>query len=559
MAETKDSAKELGAYYTDTRVADFLVWWAFRSGADTVMDPSFGDGVFLRAAYRRIASMNGQPSEQLFGIEIDQDVWTKTRELLAAEFEAGPAALVLNDFFEIEPSSQPVDAIVGNPPFIRYQRFSGQRRERALQRAAEQNVRLTKLASSWAPFLVHSIAMLKPGGRLGMVIPFEIGHATYAQPILAFLYTSFGCVTFLTFREKLFPQLSQDTLLILAEDKGAGGAQFQWRDLARVDRLDSLMADGQLPLTETRPLEPVAITTGEERLIEHFIPEEAHALYNELRRHNEVYRLGDLADVGIGYVTGANDFFHLSPTDAKAHQIPEEMLRPAVQRSGALLGLRFTQTDWRRAVKNGQAGYLLHINAQADLSENVRRYITAGEAQGVNTGYKCRNRSPWYSVPHVYQPDGFLSYMSGHRPSLVANEAGVVAPNTLNILRVHPLTMLSGESIAAMWQTSLTRLSTEIEGHPLGGGMLKLEPAEASKVLVAAYSAGNERLLELAEELDNLLRSGEIEQAQTRADAAILQQGLGLTEEDCRLLTEAAKTLRNRRNNKLGRTDIGEP
>jgi len=33
--------------------------------------------------------------------------------------------------------------------------------------------------------------------------------------------------------------------------------------------------------------------------------------------------------------------------------------------------------------------------------------------------------------------------------------------------------------LAALWQTLLTRLSAEIEGHALGGGMLKIEPSEA--------------------------------------------------------------------------------
>jgi hypothetical protein len=38
--------------------------------------------------------------------------------------------------------------------------------------------------------------------------------------------------------------------------------------------------------------------------------------------------------------------------------------------------------------------------------------------------------------------------------------------------------------LAALWQTSMTRLSVEIEGHALGGGMLKLEPGEAAKVIL---------------------------------------------------------------------------
>jgi hypothetical protein len=56
-----ESAKALGAFYTDVQVADFLVWWAIRSPRDTVMDPSFGGGVFLRSACHRLLSLGGQP------------------------------------------------------------------------------------------------------------------------------------------------------------------------------------------------------------------------------------------------------------------------------------------------------------------------------------------------------------------------------------------------------------------------------------------------------------------------------------------------------------------
>mgnify|MGYP001380096027 FL=1 len=63
--------KTLGAFYTDASVADFLVNWAIRSGNDTVLDPAFGGGVFLRSAARRISSLGGNSSSQVFGVEID--------------------------------------------------------------------------------------------------------------------------------------------------------------------------------------------------------------------------------------------------------------------------------------------------------------------------------------------------------------------------------------------------------------------------------------------------------------------------------------------------------
>ena len=63
--------KALGAYYTDSQVADFMVWWAIRNPTDTVRDPSFGGGVFLRSAGKRLRDLKADPSNQILGIELD--------------------------------------------------------------------------------------------------------------------------------------------------------------------------------------------------------------------------------------------------------------------------------------------------------------------------------------------------------------------------------------------------------------------------------------------------------------------------------------------------------
>jgi hypothetical protein len=492
--------------------------------------------------------MGGKPKNQVFGVEIDPTVYKHIAEKLSEEFGVRKQNLVQSDFFSLDHTIlQQVDVIVGNPPFIRYQRFTGDARKTALTRVGKHGVHLTGLSSSWAPFLIHSIAMLKQGGRLAMVVPMELCHAAYATPVLEYLSKSFSKVTFLTFRKKLFPDLSEDTLLLLAENKGSFSSEFFWRDLAHADLLAEIQQHGQLPLPGTRGINSHALSQGNERLIEYFIPLKARELYRRLKHLPVTRRLGELADVGIGYVTGANDFFHLHPNEAQLWGIPETFLRPAIRRGRALVGLRFTRDDWRTALEKGEAGYLLYIESGTELPKCVRRYLRNGEILGVSKAYKCRTRSPWFHVPHVYQPDAFLSYMSGVTHRLVANDAGVVAPNSLHILRLYPHAMLTSNAITALWQTSLTRLSVEIEGHALGGGMLKLEPTEAEHVVVASPPNGNGKLMELAEELDALIRSGDEATAQVLADKMILKEGIGLNQSDCRLLQTAGDTLRNRR------------
>jgi hypothetical protein len=38
--------------------------------------------------------------------------------------------------------------------------------------------------------------------------------------------------------------------------------------------------------------------------------------------------------------------------------------------------------------------------------------------------------------------------------------------------------------LVTAWEARFIKLSCEIEGHPLGGGMLKLEPGEASQIVL---------------------------------------------------------------------------
>ena len=543
-----EAAKALGAFYTDIQIADFLVWWAIRSSRDTVLDPSFGGGVFIRSACNRLLSLGGNPEEQVFGVEMDSQVHSLISDKLRDEFGIDQQNLLQRDFFDIEalPVNQ-VSAVVGNPPFIRYHRFNSEVRSRALSLATEKGVRLTQLSSSWAPFVIHSISRLKPGGRLAMVLPMEIAHASYALPVLQHLQDSFGKVTFLTFRKKLFPALSEDTLLLLAEERGLHFSGFLHRDLAHAGILTERQTRVGYRIGGTQKVKPASLASGSERLVEYLLPKNTRELYQELKQLKAIKRLGDLVDVGIGYVTGANEFFHLSPKDARLRGIPNRFLRPAVRRGRALSGLRFTTDDWKAASETGQAGYLLAISRDAELPESVIEYLEYGKNQRVAETYKCRMRSPWYSVPHVYEPDAFLAYMSGGMPRLVANDAEVVAPNSLHVLRLHPHTSLSTDSIAALWQTSLTRLSVEVEGHAMGGGMLKVEPTEAENCVLAGATLADGSLRDLAHELDLLVRSGGDYLAQTSADQIILKESLGFSYRDCNLLREGAAILMSRR------------
>ena len=193
-------------------------------------------------------------------------------------------------------------------------------------------------------------------------------------------------------------------------------------------------------------------------------------------------RLGEIASVGIGYVSGANELFHLRPSEVRQLGIPNEFLRPTVCRAGFLRQGTITPARVESWLQRDEPVLLLHLPQRGKLPDTVMEYLDTASGQRARLGYKCRNRNPWYTVPDVTVPDAFLAYMSGLGPRLVLNNASCTCSNSIHA--VHLTNGMSSSELRKRWAHPAVELSCEIEGHPLGGGMLKLEPREAAQIVL---------------------------------------------------------------------------
>lgn len=474
-----NSAKENGAYYTPHPVANLLVRYAARKKTDQLLDPACGDGRFIAL------------HEDSVGVE---------RDKLAADFasERAPSAEIhRSDFFSwASETSKRFDCAAGNPPFIRYQTFAGDVRKQALQTCRELGIKFSGLTSSWAPFLVVAASLLRPGGRMAFVVPAAIGHAPYATPLIEYLVGHFDSIRIVAIKERLFPRLSEDCWLLLAD--GFGG-ETKHIEFVSVDSLD-----------DSLPSNPVTLVDVDEwrdawnsRLRPYLLNARERAMYLDLARSNQSVRLGDIANIGIGYVTGANEFFHLTPSEARRWNIPEDYLQPTVRNGNALRNevLSREMVDaWREA---DDPVLLLSIPKTEKLPASIKRYLESPRGLEARLAYKCRMRTPWYSVPDIRVPHFFLNYMSGETPRVVRNSAKASCTNAIHAVDVN--SMRDRNRLVQCWDTIFTKLSCEVEGHPLGGGVLKLEPREAGRVVLHSQSdLRKHRESELLDALSNI-------------------------------------------------------
>jgi adenine-specific DNA-methyltransferase len=519
--------KDLGAFYTPPEMTEFIARWAIRDSGAAVLDPGCGDAAFLVSAATQLVELGARSvgiSSQIHGIDLNADAIATARETLA-QIGVREPQLQQGNFFTFRSkwgaSSLPaVDVIMGNPPYVRYQLFREDNRAAGLKAAAAAGVILPQLASSWAPYVVHASSFLKPSGRMGLVLPGELLHVGYAGAVRDFLLKNFSELTLVTFEEKVFPGALEEVVIVLGV-KGAGEGRLRVR---RLNSLADLQGSPDVVLADARVCE---LQPGQ-RWLTAILEEATVTDALDVLARAQFQRLGELGRVDIGVVTGANDFFVVTKADVESHGFPEGVLLPAISKAAHVQGTRFTGRDWDLLTGKGEPGYLLLLE-EGDATGSVAEYLQTGVERKLHERYKCRTRTPWYRVPYVRKPHLFLTYMAHIAPRLVVNEARATHTNTVHgVILVNPVL---AEPLAAAFLNSGTLLSAEIEGRSYGGGVLKLEPGEAVKVLVPKFTP---KLIEALHQqlpcLDSLVREGRVDEASVIVDRLILGKNFRVAE-----------------------------
>jgi adenine-specific DNA-methyltransferase len=540
--DTAELRKARGAFFTPEPVARFITDWAVRSPADRVLEPSCGEASFLLAAVDRLTALRRADQldlqlATLDGVELHKASADAARALLRG---AGvDARIEVGDFFCVDPTGS-YDVVIGNPPFIRYQDFSGEARARSRAAALRAGVGLTNLASSWAAFAVHAALFLRPGGRMGLVLPAELLSVNYAGQVRRFLLESFASVELVLFDERVFPGVQEEVVLLLAEGYRRGPT-----DHASICHVRN--AAGLSEVLSGRKWQPVR---PEDKWTASLLSADAATAYGDLAADHGFTVLETWGDTTLGMVTGNNKFFTLSPKRVAELELrPSDLLRLSPPGSRHLRGLALSSSALDELGRHGAATWLFRPGGEP--SSAAWTYIGAGEAADVHTAYKCRVRTPWWRVPYVPPADLLLTYMNADTPRLSTNESGVGNLNSVHGVYLRPdVRVLGSELLPLASLTSMTLVGAEIVGRAYGGGLLKVEPKEADKLPVPArplVEAAAKRLREVRSQVAELLEAGQLLDAVALVDDILLIGELGVPLSELRALRDAYTDLAARR------------
>lgn len=209
-----------GQHFTGDDIVDFINAFSIRRAGDIVLDPACGSGSFLvRAYYRKQHLARNRPHveliSELFGSEIaPYPAHLATLNLAAREIndEENYPRIARRDFFDVRPGapfcSLPVeakqtevllptlDAVVGNPPYVRQEKIGKDAKAKMAAVVAERwlGVKLAGRSDVHCYFWPAAAHFLREGGYFGFLTSSSWLDVEYGFPLQRWILQNFRIV-----------------------------------------------------------------------------------------------------------------------------------------------------------------------------------------------------------------------------------------------------------------------------------------------------------------------------------------------------------------------------
>jgi len=430
-----------------------------------VLEPSMGTGSFVSAAF----SVLGRRVSAIRGFELDEGFYKSAIGL----WKDYPVEVVLGDFTRADPASE-FDVVLANPPYVRHHAIGRDGKIRLQGRVSSfVHIDISGLAGLYCHFLLLSCSWMRTGAVGAWLIPSEWMSVNYGTALRLFL-----CERVKLLRIHIF-----DTSDVRFSDALVSSCVV-WFSNQLPDGSDvefTYGSDIENPIR--RDLIPYAKLSPENKWPPRVRP----------KGSSSEWKIGDLFEIRRGIVTGDNNFFVMSESDAEMRNIPKRFLRPILP-SPRNLKVDHVEADGDGLPTNVERRYLLDCSGHSveSLPEAVRLYLKGGEQTTAKKNL-CASRTVWYEQEQR-RPTPFLcSYMGrgshGSAPvRFVLNDTRAIVSNSFLMMYPKPqlADFLSADvtRAVAVWEhlLGIPRGRIVEAGRSYGGGLQKVEPKELASI-----------------------------------------------------------------------------
>jgi len=397
-------------------------------------------------------------------------------------------------------------------------------------------LRISTYADLYVYLFFHVARFLKPGGRMGIITSNAWLDVNFGYELQRFFCDKFKIIGILESRcEPWFTEASVNTVFTIIErcenkkerdrhfvkfvkvkkrlaDLIPGDPQVEaierWKRLQRLtDRVEAAGRKGTetvLVGVKTEEDDNFRIRVRQQcELREELEREQKTMKWGKYLRAPEVFlqlmdrkalcMLSQIAQVRRGSMAGINEFYHLTPERALELGIESEFLRPLLKSPGEsgyipidrkqlalwLFVCRLTKEELKKQGKTGALKY---------IEWGEKQVFKSGAQRGLTwpNGAEVKMRTPgWYAIPEHRSKAAKVFFARAFNDRHFHRFSKIAVIADIRLYSLTPVGSLSDELIAALLNSSLCALSSEIIGRvTMGDGVLELTVEDANDYLL---------------------------------------------------------------------------
>ena len=521
----------MGEYYTPPEVTDLITRLTVQDETDYVFDPACGSGGFLVSAYNRLEELNGFDHasilSQLGGVDINRfPAHLSAINLAVRDLESytDEVYVEVSDFFDVRPNDMRlgreaataegsereygliedmggVDAVVGNPPYIRSANMSNV--ERARQHLENEDVDaqyISEGADIYAYFFTHATEFLADDGGLGFITSDSWLQVRYGEDVQKFLLDNYRIEAVVKFDRQVFDDALVGTCVTILqrendeETRDENVTKFlRVKEEMDIPEIADLIEDDEEPNQMLRTDKYRLVTRKQAVLYDEpkwsifFL---APPSYFGIVDTEVSVPFDQLADQHRGNTSGKVPFFYVRD-DVEELGIGD-YLSPAAKATGQIDRIPFTDEDaeeWgvlevhdlieqaieETSIEFGEGNEDRVKNWMRENGhEELVEYIEWAEARDWHTGRTCESRDIWFDLGELDRTKILIPRFTWHVFRVIWNEAMAAAND--QFYNVHPNEDVDGAVFAGVLNSRLVWMFYELQGRTVGGeGMNRTE------------------------------------------------------------------------------------
>ncbi|MBE6687305.1 MAG: hypothetical protein E7591_08805 [Ruminococcaceae bacterium] len=450
--------QELGQFFTNPIIADFMCDLVYHKSAQYVLDPAVGKGIFLTCLEKK-----GIHSIQGLAYDIDNEMINIANGIANKNIE-----FKNEDYLLSEIKNKP-DIIVCNPPYNKFQEIPD--RNKYIELFKEKyNFVISGYSNLCIYFLMKSLFELNENGKCAYIIPFEFFNTGYGERIKEFFIQSKFLKEIYIFDSKLslFDDALTTSCILLFEKKEHKKVKF-----VLINNIEEIK-NKQFKKSKNYYYNEL---NCKEKWSKYFS-------YNEKKSYNNLIEFSQIAKVKRGIATGGNAFFTLSKEQIENIGLSANTLVKCICKSPDIKKPIFQESDFQKLYLSNKKVYI--FNGKNATNEYDFGYINYGETHNFDKSFLTSHRSPWYSLENKDVAPIWISVFNRSSLKVVRNET-----ESKNLTTFHGVYLndefnndKTANILFCYLLTPVSQCILKTNKREYGGGLEKFEPNDLNNARI---------------------------------------------------------------------------